>query len=86
VTLATQSYGTEGVLKLNEGECSILLIHENKDNVLSSYCSSFVYKKAKEPKHLVLFDNASHGLDEVSEQVFQTVYQWLLENLDSKRS
>lgn len=82
VTLATQSYGTEGVSKLKVGECSILLIHGNNDDVLSSYCSSYVYKKAKEPKHLVLFDNASHGLDEVSEQVFQIVYQWLLENLN----
>ncbi|MGN6559505.1 MAG: alpha/beta hydrolase, partial [Candidatus Nitrosocosmicus sp.] len=71
---------------LNEDECSILLIHGNKYNVLTSYCSSFVYKKAKEPKHLVLFDNASHGLDEASEQVFQIVNQWLLENLKSKKS
>ena len=52
--------------------------------VLSSYCSSYIYKKAKEPKHLVLFDNASHGLDEVSEQVFVTVYQWILKNLNRK--
>jgi pimeloyl-ACP methyl ester carboxylesterase len=84
VTLATQSYGTEGVSKLKEGQCSILLIHGNNDNVLSSYCSSYIYKKAKEPKHLVLFDNASHGLDEVSEQVFLTVYPWILENLNRK--
>jgi hypothetical protein len=32
-------------------------------------------KKAKEPKHLVLFDNVGHRLNEVSEQVFATVYQ-----------
>jgi pimeloyl-ACP methyl ester carboxylesterase len=84
VTLATQSYGTEGVSKLKEGKCSILLIHGNNDDVLPPYCSTYVYKKAKEPKHLVLFDNASHGLDEVSEQLFVTVYQWLLENLNRK--
>ncbi|MGN6348117.1 MAG: alpha/beta hydrolase, partial [Candidatus Nitrosocosmicus sp.] len=53
MTLATQSYGTEAVSKLNEDECSILLIHGNKFNVLTLYCSSFVCKKAKEPKHLV---------------------------------
>ena len=82
VTLATQIYGTEDVSKLKDSECSILLIHGNNNDVLSSYCSSYVYKNAKEPKHLVLFDNASHGLDDVSEQVFQSVYQWLLENLN----
>jgi hypothetical protein len=30
---------------------------------------------------LVLYDNASHGLDEVADKVFQKVYEWLLKNL-----
>lgn len=63
VTLSTQSYGTEGVSRLKEGSCSILLIHGNNDEVL------------------VLYDNASHGLDEVADKVFQKVHEWFLENL-----
>jgi pimeloyl-ACP methyl ester carboxylesterase len=81
VTLATQSYGTEGVSRLKEGSCSILLIHGNNDEVLSPYCSHYIYNNAHEPKKLVLYDNASHGLDEVADKVFQKVHEWFLENL-----
>ena len=81
VTLATQSYGTEGVSRLKEGSCSILLIHGNNDEVLSPYCSHYIYNNAQEPKKLVLYDNASHGLDEVADKIFQKVYEWLLKNL-----
>ncbi len=86
VTLATQSYGTEGISKLKENECPILLIHGNSDAVLPSYCSSYVYNKAKEPKQLVLYDNASHSLDEVADEVFHKVHEWLGQNLDKNGS
>ncbi len=81
VTLSTQSYGTEGVSRFKEGSCSILLIHGNNDEVLSPYCSHYIYNNAHEPKKLVLYDNASHGLDEVADKVFQKVHEWFLENL-----
>lgn len=81
VTLSTQSYGAEGVSTLKEGECSILLIHGNNDGVLPPYCSSHIYNKAKEPKKLILYDDASHGLDEVAYEIYQKVYQWFAENL-----
>jgi pimeloyl-ACP methyl ester carboxylesterase len=81
VTLSTQSYGTEGISKLKENKCSVLLIHGNSDSVLSSYCSSYIYNKAKEPKRLILYDDASHSLDEVADKVFRKVQKWLVENL-----
>ena len=84
VTLATQSYGTEGVSRLKEGSCPILLIHGNNDNVLPPYCSHYIYNNANEPKKLILYDNASHSLGEVADKVFQTVHDWLLENLIKK--
>lgn len=86
VTLATQSYGTEGISKLEENECPILLIHGNSDDVLSSYCSSYVYTKAKEPKQLLLYDNAGHSLDEVADKVFHRVHEWLGQNLNRNGS
>jgi pimeloyl-ACP methyl ester carboxylesterase len=81
VPLDTQSYGTEIVSILKEDNCSILLIHGNNDKVLSLHCSHYVYNNAHEPKELVLYDNASHGLDEVADKIFQKVYEWLLKNL-----
>ena len=81
VTLSTQSYGTGGISKPRENKCSVLVIHGNSDLVLSSYCSSYIYKKAKEPKQLILYDDAGHSLDEVADKVFHKVQKWLVENL-----
>ncbi len=81
VTLSTQSYGTEGISKLREGQCTLLLIHGNNDDVLSPYCSLYVHKKAKVPKQLIIYDSASHSLDEVADKVHQKVYNWIIRNL-----
>ena len=50
LTLVTHNYGTECVTKLKYTRYSFLLIHGNNDNVFSSYCSSYVYKKGKRTK------------------------------------
>jgi len=81
VTLSTQSYGTEDISKLQEGQCTVLLIHGNKDDVLSPYCSLYVHKKAKVPKQVIIYDNAGHSLDEVADKVHQKVYEWIIRNL-----
>lgn len=84
VTLSTQSYGTEGISKLKENKCSILLIHGNSNAVLSSYCSSYIYNKSEQPKQMILYDDASHSLDEVADKVFHKVQKWIVENLTEK--
>ena len=83
VTLATQSYGAvEAVSQLGQEGCSILLIHgTDDDDVLSPICSSYVYNKASDPKHIILFKGAGHGLEEAAEEIYQTIYHWLLEHL-----
>ena len=82
VTLSTQSYGAiESVSELGQEGCSILLIHGTDDDVLSPICSSYVYKKASDPKQIILFKGAGHGLEEAAEEIYQTIYQWLLEHL-----
>jgi pimeloyl-ACP methyl ester carboxylesterase len=81
VTLSTQSYATvEAVSQLRQG-CSILLIHGTDDDILWPSCSSYVYDKANNPKKIILYDGAKHGLEESAEQVHQVVYQWLVEHL-----
>ena len=82
VTLATQSYGAvEAVSQLGQEGCSILLIHGTDDDVLWPICSSHVYKKATEPKHIILLEGAGHGLEESAGEIYQTTYRWLLEHL-----
>ena len=80
VTLSTQSYGAEGVSRLKQGS-SILLIHGTDDKVLPPYCSSYVYSLANDPKEIIFYRGATHGLDEAAEQVHQMVHDWLVKHL-----
>ena len=81
VTLATQSYGTAPVSELGP-RCSILLIHGTLDEALSPSNSETVYSRAKEPKRLILYEGAHHGLDEVAEQVHEVVRDWIVDELN----
>lgn len=80
VTLASQSYGA-GVVKELATRCSILLIHGTEDEVLPPSCSQHIYDLALEPKHLIYYPNAGHGLDEVADEVYQEVSNWVVEQL-----
>jgi len=80
VTLSTQSYGAEGISGLKQGS-SILLIHGTDDKVLPPYCSSYVYSLAYDPKEIIFYRGATHGLDEAAEQVHQMVHDWLVKHL-----
>ena len=80
VTLSTQSYGA-GVSRLKKGS-SILLIHGTDDKVLPPYCSSNVYNLANDPKEIIFYKGATHGLDEVAEEVHQKVHDWLVKYLN----
>jgi pimeloyl-ACP methyl ester carboxylesterase len=76
VTLSTQSYGAGEVGNLAP-DCSILLLHGGADTVLPASASRYVYRRAHEPKRLIIYEGAHHGLDEVADQVYQTVHNWL---------
>lgn len=77
VTLATQCYGADAVSSFRPG-MSILLLHGKKDPVLSPRCSSIVYEEAHEPKKIMLYEGAGHGLDEAAEEVHEEVLAWIL--------
>lgn len=80
VTLASQSYGATPAAKLAP-RCSILLIHGTVDRILSPTCSEYIYSLAQEPKRLILYEGADHGLDEVAEEVDRVVRDWIVENV-----
>lgn len=86
VTLATQSYGAAHVISKLKYGTSALMIHGSDDKVLPAYCSEEVYQKAHDPKQIVLCQGASHGLDEVSEEVYELVYDWLVNSLLSQNT
>lgn len=80
VTLATQSWGTEGVGALGK-ECALLLVHGTADQVLSPGCSELVYERAHEPKRLVMLSRTGHDLTEAHDQVLALVREWMVEQL-----
>lgn len=80
VTLATQGYGTDPAPELAT-RCSLLLLHGTNDPILTPICSQHVYEIALEPKRLILYPGATHGLDEVAAEVHQVVRDWVIEQL-----
>ncbi len=81
VTLASQSYGAEVVPAL-EPRCSLLLIHGTGDPILPPQCSQQIYQLAPEPKRLIIYPDATHGLDEVAVEVRQVVRDWVVSQLN----
>jgi len=79
VAMSTQTYGTALVGQLPPRP--LLLIHGSADEILPDSCSQQVYRFAEEPKELVLYPGAGHGLDEVREEVLDLLERWLLEKV-----
>ncbi len=80
VTLATQGYGADPASALGP-RCALLLLHGTGDRVLSPACSESIFERARDPKELVLYEGAGHGLDEVAEAVHTRVREWLVARL-----
>ncbi len=80
VTISTQAAGTEPVAGL-AGRAATLLIHGDADPVLSHRSSEEVYRHAREPKRLVVYEGAGHTLDEAAESLYVEVKAWLLKHL-----
>lgn len=82
VTLATQSYGISPISLLPEST-SVLLIHGKADETLPPGSSVYAYNLAHEPKKIKIYENAGHGLSEVSDEVYREVRHWIRDNLTS---
>lgn len=81
VTIATQAYGAEPASELAT-RCSLLLLHGTSDPVLPASCSQYVYQIAREPKRVILYPNGGHGLDEVADEVYLVVRDWIVQQLN----
>jgi dienelactone hydrolase len=82
VALATQAYGADAVARLGP-RCSILLIHGTDDTVLPAAGSQHVHALAREPRELIVYPAAGHGLDEVASDVHDDVRRWIRAALDA---
>jgi pimeloyl-ACP methyl ester carboxylesterase len=79
ITLATQSRGTEGAAHL--APRPLLLIHGTEDEILRPQSSVYVFREARQPKEITLYDGATHNLDEAADEVFDQVRSWLVRRI-----
>ncbi|WP_243671051.1 alpha/beta hydrolase, partial [Methanoculleus chikugoensis] len=64
------------------GRAAILLVHGDADPVLSHTSSEEVYRRAGEPRRLIIYEGAGgHTLDETAGSLYVEVKAWLLKHL-----
>lgn len=84
VPMSTQTYGVELAPEISPRP--LLIIHGTEDEILPDTCSRHVYRIAREPKELRLFEGAHHGLDEVRSDVLQLLITWITEQLSRAKT
>lgn len=83
VMLSTQGYGIDPISFLSK-DTSVFLIHGEEDETISPDVSVLAYNLAHEPKRLEVYDSkAGHELDEVSDEVYVEVRDWIIKYLKS---
>ncbi|HYN87746.1 MAG TPA: alpha/beta hydrolase, partial [Ardenticatenaceae bacterium] len=75
VAMSSQTYGTDLVRDISPRP--LLLMHGTADQVLPDRCSHDLYRRAREPKQILLYPGCGHGLDECREQVDRDLLEWL---------
>ena len=77
-SLSPQLYGTRQVENLN---VPLLLVHGMADTILSHEASEDIYRRANEPKRIVLYAEAGHSLIQAKDQVDELLSDWLAARL-----
>lgn len=75
--LSPQLYGTRTVERLSPK--ALLLAHGTFDTILDCAASTDIYDRALEPKRLVLFEGADHGLTSCADELFDMLSAWLVD-------
>ncbi len=83
VSLSPQLYGTRQVEQLGK---PLLLVHGMADNILSHEASEDIYRRAVEPKRIVLLADAGHSLIQAKDEVDALLAEWLRANLSGDTS
>ena len=73
--LSSQIYGTDLVSELSPRP--LLLVHGEEDEVLPDLCSRELYRRAEEPKQLLLYPDCGHGLDECRSRLDTDLLRWV---------
>ena len=82
VSLSPQTYGTKMVRSLSPA--SLLVVHGKADTRLPYSCAVQIYRMAKEPRKLVLYDGAEHRLEECRDELEELLSEWIPATLGAK--
>ncbi len=82
-SLSPQLFGTRQVEQLDK---PLLLIHGMEDHILSHEASEDIYRRANEPKRIVLLAATGHALSESKDEVESLLASWIPEQLNSNGS
>jgi len=74
VSMSPQLFGTREVEDLRK---PLLLIHGMSDSVLSHQASEDIYRRAQEPKRIVLYAEAGHSLIQATHQIDALLAEWI---------
>ena len=77
-SLSPQLFGTRQVEELHK---PLLLIHGMVDSVLNHEASEDIYRRANEPKQIVLYAAAGHSLIQVKDEILELLTRWIPDRL-----
>jgi pimeloyl-ACP methyl ester carboxylesterase len=77
--MSSQTFGTEAVSTLRDRP--LLLIHGEDDEVLPSDCSRDIFRRAADPKDLIVYPGCRHGLDQCRDDLDRDLTAWLERSL-----
>jgi alpha/beta superfamily hydrolase len=77
-SLSPQLHGTREVETLGK---PLLLVHGMADNILSHEASEDIYRRAVEPKRIVLYADAGHSLIQAKDALDELLAEWLPQQL-----
>lgn len=74
VSMSPQLHGAERVDSL---QVPLLLVHGMADTVLSYEASEDIYRRAPEPKRIVLYAEAGHSLIQAEKEISELLLEWI---------
>jgi alpha-beta hydrolase superfamily lysophospholipase len=74
VSMSPQLFGTRQVENLNR---PLLLVHGAADTVLDSEASEDIYRRAEDPKQIVLLADTGHGLMQAKAKIEALLLEWI---------
>ena len=78
--MSSQTAGTERVGELSPKP--VLFMHGEQDEILPHTCSLDLFKRAGDPKELILYPSCQHGLDQCSTALDRDLAAWIGAVLD----